>query len=1211
MAEGNESPSARVAANPAISLAVRRPVGLLMITLSVFVFGLISFDRLPMDLMPEISYPSVTIRTRYPGAAPEDVEERVSRRLEQALSVVKNLRRITSSSRAESSEVLLEFTWDNDMKASLQEVREKLDQTFLPEDAETPTILRYDPNLDPVMQIGFVGDIGEKELRRAAEEEVERRLETVQGVAAVRVRGGLEDEIAVAVDEELIRARGVTIDEIARRLAEENLDQAGGLLKEGDVTYVVRTRNPFLSLAEVEEIPIRREGESVLRLGDVARVLAASKERQVITRIDGKPAVKIEVYREAGANIVELAERVRLRMHGSPEEQQAFQEWKESVATEPPAELERKKPHADKESKAAAGGAPDAGAAGDERRGGRRVNHPDYIEANVPEGCKLIVLSDQSTFIEGAIDDLLQTAVLGGVLAVLVLFAFLGRFAYTAIVALSIPFSVVATFAPMHLGSISLNIMSLGGLAFGVGMLVDASIVVLEAIFRRRESGIGIMQAAIEGASEVGGAVLSVILTTVAVFFPIVFVEGIAGQMFRDHALTVVYSQLASLVASLSLIPMLAARAGAQRTGAAQAGVPRDKIFSRWTSLRRFVDGARFARRAFRSPGALWRAPLALFVALPFLVYAILGLLFDVVSWLATVAFAALCVVLAVLGGAGKLVVRASEPVFGSFRGVFAAMERGYVTLIRGALAQRALVLATALLSLAVAAWILPRLGTELVPEVAQGEFGVLLRYSVGTPLAVTERLVSGYERALADLPEVEAVVATIGVDPEDARSTADGEHTARFLVRLRRSNESMQERERRVIAEASALVGGVADHSVEIERKSLFSFRTPIEVEIKGYDLEKLRALSDRCLQLLSSLPELRDVRSSVAPGHPEVHLHPDREKMARYGVTSRRLAELLRDKNMGNVATRYHEKDRRIDMRVRLEEADRDSIEALLGVLAQPAGDHGGWSLRDLIDGWTIREGPAEIRRIDQQRAAVITADTSGLDLGRGAERVEETLRRGLELPPDFSVAVVGQKKEMEESRASMASALLLAIFLVYVVMAAQFESIVQPFIIMFTIPLAVVGVVVTLWVTGTAISVMSFIGMIVLAGIVVDNAIVLLDHVNQLRAAGMEVGMALVEGGRRRLRPIVMTTLTTALGMLPLTGVFAAVPHSPEWNWLFGSGDGAEIRAPLAYTVIGGLLSSTLLTLVVIPVVYALICRGGPRGASQESAPEAGVP
>ncbi len=1136
-----------------------------MIAIAVFVFGMISLVRLPMDLMPEMSYPTVTVRTAYPGAAPEDVEDRVSRRLEQSLSVVKGLRRISSISRAESSDVVLEFRWDADMKASVQDVREKLDQTFLPDEAESPTILRYDPSLDPIMQIGLVAPGSLESVRLIAEEIVERRLETVPGVAAVKVRGGLEEEIRIEVDEALVRGRGITLQEVSNRLRQENLDQASGLLREGNVTYLVRTRNELGTLEEIASIPIRRDGDSVTRLSDIARVTPTYKDDRVITRIDGRPAVKIEVYREAGENIVDLAQRVKDELYGTEAEREQLEKRKALLAGAAPEELVAEDEESD-----------------ESKKRGKKVSlaRPDFVAAYLPEGGKTTILSDQSVFIQGAIDDLLQTALLGGLIAVAVLFAFLGRLSYTLIVAASIPFSVVATFAPMYLGSISLNIMSLGGIALGIGMLVDSSIVVLESIFRRVEAGDRVYEAAVRGASEVGSAVLASTLTTVAVFFPIVFVEGVAGQIFRDQSLTVVYALIASLVVSLTLIPMLVSRL--DRSGSLESVDDRRWFWSAtaWPRLKSAYTSGSLLARSLRV------------LILPYYLLAI------VVEWIGYAAHFVYMVTLASIGA----VFRVSKAVGVAVTGlplrltgrVLSWVESAYVRLLRAALSQRALVGLVVVAMVAVAVYAGGRLGSELIPEVAQGEFVVHLRYPVGTPIETTAARSQVYERALVDVPEIASVSTTVGVDPDDVSATDEGEHTARFRIRVARTREKLEDVESRVLQTVSEIFGGVKDHTIDVSRPVLFSFKTPIEVEVRGHRLDILQSLARDVERVLVDYPGVKDVRSTVSSGSPEYHIYPDRDKMMRYGVTGAQLAEVLRRKNMGEVATRFRQKDRKVDVRVQLEESDRDTIDKLLGTVVRIDEAGRTWTLADFVADYEVREGPAEIRRIDQQRAAVVSAGLTGLDLGRVTEGIEKELLNELVVPPEFDVEVVGQKKEMERSRASLLAALALAIFLVYVVMASQFESLLQPFVILFTIPLAVIGVVLTLYVTGTSLSVMAFIGMIMLAGIVVNNAIVLLDQINRLRQDGFSVHEAIVEGGRRRLRPILMTTLTTVLAMFPLTGVLAQIPHDAWLDFVLGSGQGAEIRAPMAYTVIGGLSSSTFLTLLVIPVVYSLVTR-----------------
>ncbi|MGE3166998.1 MAG: efflux RND transporter permease subunit [Planctomycetota bacterium] len=1169
-------------ANSLVHLATRRPVAVLMISIAVFVFGLLSLSRLPLDLMPEIAYPNITVRTEYPGAAPEDVEDRVSRRLEQALSVVKDVRRLSSVSRAESSDVILEFAWDTDMKAALQDIREKLDQTFLPDEAERPTILRYDPNLDPVLQIGVVADMDLRRLRELTEEEIERRLENLPGVAAVKVAGGLEEEIRIEVDEDLIRSRGLSVADIARRIEEENLDRASGLLREGDVSYVVRTRNELTALDEMRLIPVRRDGDSVVRLGDVATVTSTHKEQHVITRIGGRPAVKVEIYREAGANIVALADGVRTRLFGSPAEQEKYRKWQEQEAQPPPA--------ADPSATVGARRTTDlevddaeGSAVGREKRGPRYIARPEYVVARLPSGVELSVLSDQSVFIESSIRDLRQTALLGGLLAVLVLYFFLGRFAYTLVVALSIPFSVVSTFAPMQLGGLTLNIMSLGGLALGVGMLVDSSIVVLESIFRKRESGYGAFEAAVLGTSEVTGAVFASTLTTVAVFLPIAFVEGVAGQVFRDQALTVVFSLVASLVASLTLIPALAARLALPES---KRGRSRPRLF--WwpphcVRTARSFFGAKRSRWVYWLTLPLLLAGLPLFFVADLIGYSLLGiyllLLFGVVGvgWL--------------IASVGRLLGLAPRWLFAR---LLFWTDHAYGVVLRLALRHRAPIVALALVSLGVAAWLAGKLGSELIPQVSQGEFTIRVSYPVGTPLDSTARQVEAFETLLAGVPEVAAVATTIGVDPEEVTSSREGDHTARFRLRLERTDESPGELERRVLARVEDIFSGVRDYDFEILRPVLFSFKTPIEVEIRGYELDRLDRLANEVADIVRDVPSLRDVRASVGRGNPEVHLRPNRDRMMKYGITSAEMAAVITQKNTGEVATRFRQGDQKLDVRVQISEKDRASVQNILSLVVAPGrGAAAGWTLRDLIDGWEVREGPAEIRRIDQQRAAVVAADLSGFDLAGASRAIEQRLTT-VEIPPNFDVVIGGQKGEMENSRASLLGALLLAVFLVYVVMASQFESLLQPFVILVAIPLSAVGVVATLYVMGLGFSIMSFIGMIVLAGIVVNNAIVLLDLVNRLRSQGHDTYHALIEAGRLRLRPILMTTLTTVLGMIPLTGVLSSFPHPESLDFLLGSGAGAEIRAPLAFTVIGGLLSSTVLTLVVIPVLYSLVSR-----------------
>ncbi|HKX45319.1 MAG TPA: efflux RND transporter permease subunit, partial [Planctomycetota bacterium] len=514
------------------AFVTRRPVAISMFMLSLAVFGLVSFFELRQDLLPEISYPTLTVRSTWPGSAPEDVEQRVSTRVQEALGTLNGLVRSTSTSRAGVSDVLLEFDWGTPMTFAVQDVREKLDGVFLPDGAERPLILRYDPNLDPILRIGLASRAGTGDerdliqLRWLADQQIQRELEALEGVAAVQVRGGLEEEIRVRVDPNELAARRIDPAELSARLAQENINAAGGSLLEGSTEYIVRTVNEFETVDEIADLAVARRGNATVRVRDVAKVESTHKRREVVTRIGGREAVELAIYRESGANIVELAGRVRERVFGTAEQQRRT------------AELERE-------------GRP-------ETLGDRAAT--DYLAWRLRDDVQFELLSDQSVFIEGAIDDVQNAAGVGALLAVGVILLFLRRLAPTLIIAVSIPLSVVVTFAPMYLAGVSLNIMSLGGLALGVGMLVDNAIVVLESITRCRDEGDSVARAAVRGLREVAGAVTASTLTTIAVFAPIVFVTGIAGQIFGDQALAVVTSLAVSLLVAVLYIPMLASR---------------------------------------------------------------------------------------------------------------------------------------------------------------------------------------------------------------------------------------------------------------------------------------------------------------------------------------------------------------------------------------------------------------------------------------------------------------------------------------------------------------------------------------------------------------------------------------------------------------------------------------------------------------------------
>ncbi len=1215
-----------------IALATRRPVAVIMIVMAIVLFGALSFRRLPRNLMPDISYPSVTVRTRYPGASPLEVETRVTRRLEEALAQVRGLRKISSISRAEASDVILELAWKTDMSLAVMDVRERLEQVVLPDEVVKPTILRYDPTLDPILQLGLLrrvesGDGLDQEmidLRLLAEDHVERELEKADEVAAVQVLGGLEREFRIDVDEGRLRQFGVDMALINERLAQENLNQPSGMLYNADRSLVVRTVNEFESIDEIRDIILRREGAVPVRLLDVASVTSSYEEPDVITRINGRPCVKIAVFKEADANLVDVAMRVRNAVYGTAAQQRRWKTERARSRDDPGESVS--------EASESSGGDPS-----------RRGAHPNFLAARLPDDVEIVVMSDQSVFIVDALEDLRRSAVVGAFLAVGVLLLFLRKMWFTVAIGLSIPVSVVATFIGFYLFDVSVNMMSLGGLALGIGMLVDNSIVVLESIFRCREEGDGVGAAAVRGAREVASAVTASTLTTVAVFFPIVFVEGVAGQVFRDQALAVVFSLFASLIVALFLIP---------------AVVGRERILQANDETRRLFRFRRelvilFRNRIDALVEACWRRQ-GMIVRCFSVWIVFVGSVFVVAVSLISIVFELLRLLwVYLLYGITRLVMAAVRIVGWPFRfagvglgRVFADVShvarRRYEQLLRACLAHRSYCLAVVFVCVLMAWHFFRLLGAELIPEVHQGEFSVELRLPIGTRIERASEILMPLERRIESLRlkhagaavgaaggataaprgidradgvdrpgaaleasggdgfealgRIETLTATIGVEREDVQSGDEGPHTARFAVRLKAGpNAEVAEDEvkaalRRLLSSESHL------SSVRFEPPVLFSFRTPIEVEVRGYDLSELRRLTTVIEERLRGIRQLKDVRTHLASGYPEVHLKLDRDLMSRHGLTVAEVGQRLRRKLEGEVPTFFSSGDRKIGMRVRLREDDRQTVEQLEELIVHADASR-PYRLADIAE-ITLREGPSEIRRVDQQRAGIISANLRGINLGAAVEQIAEAVR-GIEREPGFGVGFSGQKEEMEASRAALFRALVLAVFLVYVVLAVQFESLMLPLVIICTVPLGMLSVSPVLSFLGLTLNIVTMIGLIVLSGIVVNNAIVLVDRIHRSVRAGHDPTEAIVEGALLRARPILMTTLTTMLGLLPLTGIFNNWPILADF---LGRNAGGEIRLPLAVTVMAGLIGSTLLTLVVIPVVYSLLARASRSSESE---------
>ncbi len=1076
-----------------VDFSLRRRVTISMAAVALMLFGLVAFGRLSINLLPDLSYPSLSVETRLPGAAPAEVEALISRPIEEVVGIVAGVKRLTSVSRPGLSQVTLEFEWGRNMDFASLDVRQKLDLLRLPREAEKPVLLRFDPANDPIVRLYVTGGQDLYQLRYVAEEVLKKDLESTEGVAAIKVNGGFEEEIQVQVDEGKLALLGLSIQDVNSVLLRENVNQAGGSLYEEEARYLVRANNEFEGLADIDNTVVMSHLGRSVKVSDIASVRRGHKQREVITRFGGGEAVELAMYKEGDTNTVQVARSILKRL--------------------------------------------------------------ESVKGELPEGIEVVTGIDQSEFIQASIDEVLMNALVGGGIAILVLLFFLKDPRSTLIIGLSIPISVVATFFLMYRTGTTLNVMSLGGLALGVGMLVDNAIVVLEAIYKRREQGASAVEAAREGASEVGTAVAASTLTTVAVFLPVVFLEGIAAQLFRDMALTVSFSLIASLAVALTLIPMLAALLGGDKPAAPPGPAEIDDRGTRAGRIRRRV-----------------------LLSLRFVFVTVPSWVTFAVRWL--------------LRSLGRLISIASRPLTAAFDAGLGLVSGLYPRVLRAALRARPLVLAIALLAFAAAVQMVPGLGFDLIPTFSQGEFSFTVVLPEGTPLEATDRFLADVETVLDGETRVGTFAGIVGGRGLSLTNTgSEGENTARLQVRM--ASGSTAEDEQAVIELIRERLEQSGLANSKFERPTFFSFRTPIEVEIYSDGLTELHETADRIRARVEQVPGLVDVKSSAELGNPELQIQFDRNQLARLGLNLGDVADTIRNKVQGEVATRFTEGDREIDIVVRSVDLGRASVSDVRGFIV---GQRNGVPIYlKSVASVALTEGPSEIRRIGQKRAGVISADIRGRDMAAVATDVRAALDE-MVLPAGVIAALSGQEEERAGAQRSLALAMALAIFLVYLVMASQFESFLHPFVIIFTLPLGGIGVVAALAVTGRSINIVAMIGVVMLAGIVVNNAIVLVDAVNQRRRAGLAKTEALIAAGSDRLRPILMTSATTIFGLLPMA---------------LGLGEGAELRAPLAITVIGGLAVGTLLTLIVIPVVYSLVDRRDElpvRESSLESAVDA---
>ncbi|MGQ0563350.1 MAG: efflux RND transporter permease subunit [Gemmatimonadota bacterium] len=1012
-------------------LAIARPVGVAMFYIAIICLGVISFTRLPIDLLPDIAYPKLVVYTSYPSVAPAEVERFVTERVEQQVSTVPGIEKVESLSREGVSLVLLRFAWGTDMDFAALNVREKLDQLrdALPELADRPVVLRTDPRSEPILSISITGSGDLWALKDLSETVFRRRLEQLDGIAQAAVTGGLDREIHVEIDPRRLESANLTLEQVASALAAANASSPSGTIRMGRFRYPLRTLGEFTSVEQIGDVVVGGSSGQQIRLRDVATISDGFRERESMAAYNGREGVGLLVFKESGANTVRVTRDV------------------EKVL--------------------------------------------DQLRREYP-AVQVQVASAQAGFVSGAISNLVQEMVLGALLAFLVLVLFLRDTRLPVAVALAIPISVVVTFALLHAAGVSLNIMSLGGLALGVGMLVDNSIVVIENIFRHREKGLTAAVSGALGAEEVKRAITASTLTTIAVFGPIIYVEGVAGELFGALSLSVAFSLLVSLLVALTLLPAMAAR---------------------------------------------WRSALA-----------------------------------AQRRGLLARPLTAFDRQFGRF-------AVWYEQLLSLALRHRGRTIGFALGLIAVTIPVALRLDRSVLPDVEQGAFRARLELPHGTPLDVTASTARRVEQVLLSDRAVDAVFSEIGrraaiTGVEEDRS---GLNTALLDVRLK-SGASTAETLARLREQLRDLPPGALSFEsgqATALGKLLGGGESDLSVRVRGDDSDAALAYARRLESKLAATADLDNVRLGTEVGQPEVLLEIDRERAAAFGIEPRRVVELIERAMAGRIATQYVDFDRKIPIIVRLPESDRYSLNTLDGLRID------GVPLSELVRAREALE-LTEIRRADQSRVVPVFADVTSAGIDDAVQSVQRVLRE-TPAPAGIRAQIGGENEEMRRSFLALALAFGLALALVYMILAAEFESFVHPFTILLAVPLSLIGAVWALWLFGAGINSISLIGAIILVGIVDNDAVVKIDFINQMRREGMSVRDAIFAAGRARLRPIVMNTLTAMLAVLPM---------------MLGFGPGAALQAPLAIVVFGGLLTATALTLIVIPVAYELIDELGVR-------------
>ena len=1019
-------------------IAIERPVTMFMISMVIILLGGISLTRLPVDLMPDTQMPTITVRVNYSGVGPLEMEELVTRPIEQAVSAVAGLDRVDSTSSEGNANIRLNFVWGTDLSEAADEVRTRLDRVRgrLPEDADPPTVFKFDSTSMPIMGIGVEGDFDAVTLRELAQNDLSPRLERVAGVAAVTINGGLRRQIHVDLSREQLTALNLTPDRIVQILRTENQNIPLGEINDADRTLLLRSPGQFTNIEEIKHLVVLTRAGVPVYLRDIANVTDNTEDRRSFMRINGMPGIRMQVTKQSGTNTIQIAEGVKK-------------------------EIEK-------------------------------------INSEV-DGIKLQVLDDQSKFINRAIGSVTEHAMLGGLLVIAIIFLFLRDIKSTLIICTSIPISVIGTFALLYFGGYTLNTLTFGGLALGIGMIVDAAIVVLENTYRHLEMGKDRVTAAIDGSEEVWSAILASTLTHIAVFVPMLFLTGVSSIMFGQLAAVVSFSLAMSLLVAVTIVPVLCSfMLDAPHQAHAGTGL--------MARLNRSIDGA------------------------------------------------------------------------------LDNLDEFYARSLHTALNHRPTVFATGFALFAIAIVLLPRIGFEFQPQTDEGEITVDAELAVGSRLEKTEAVLIGLEERIRQtVPEAVMLITQVsGGGGFGGGSTHRGNVNVRLVPRNERtrSNEAISMQLRR---ELSGIPGVIVRARPSGGQNQMMrgmgggGSDSRLSIEILGHDLQQSKRIAQDLKAMLDTTPGVADTRLQREEGRPELAVRVDRDKAALLGLTVTGVANTIRTNVAGTQAAMYRDAGNEYPIVVRLRQADREEVAEVGDVLLNTSAGQTVPAKNVMV---IEREtGPVSIERKNQERVQRVNAETE-TTLSEAVAAVQARMGE-INVPKDFAVGFGNEVEEQAKSFNELRLVLILAIVLVYTVMASQYESLKDPFIIIFSIPLAAIGVVGMLILTKTPFSMQAYIGVIMLAGIVVSNAILLVDYTNTLRHRDkMELRAALELAGRHRLRPILMTSLCTALGLVPMA---------------LGIGEGAELQAPLARVVIGGLMTSTVITLVFVPAMYTLFEEG----------------